>query len=67
MTKNITLKDIYEVVNRLEDKVDKRLGTVEVRVDKLEDVQAKIIGGVSIVGLFVGGAVTWVWEKITKG
>ena len=64
MIKNITLRDIYEVVNRLEDKMDKRVEILEVRVDKIEDVQAKIIGGVSIIGLFVGGAVTWIWDRI---
>ncbi len=65
MTKQITLKDIYEVVNRLEDKTDRRLQDVEIRLDKVEDMQSKIIGAVSIVGLFVGGAITWVWGKIT--
>ncbi len=65
MTKQITLKDIYEVVNRLEDKTDKRLWDVEIRLDKVEDMQSKIIGAVSIVGLFVGGAVTWIWQRIT--
>ncbi len=64
MTKQITLKDIYEVVNRLEDKTDRRLQDVEIRLDKVEDMQSKIIGAVSIVGLFVGGAVTWVWDKV---
>ena len=64
MTKNVTLNDIYSVVNRLEDKFDKRMCDDEKRIDKLEEFQSKIIGGIAIVGLFVGGAVTWIWERI---
>lgn len=69
MTNNqkISLKDIYEVVNRLEDKMDKRLHDVECRVDKMEDLQAKIVGGIGVVGLFVGGLITWAWERIKNG
>ena len=60
----ITLNDIYQVVNRLEDKIDERLKDVEVRIDKVEDIQSRVIGGVAVVGLFVGGAITWFWDKI---
>jgi hypothetical protein len=64
MPKQVSLNDIYTVVNRLEDKVDKRMVELECRVDKLENIQSKLLGGLSIVFLFVGGAVAWVWEKI---
>ena len=67
MTKQVSLNDIYAVCNRLEDKFDKRMGEDETRLDKLENLQSKLIGGVSIVGLFVGGAITWVWERIKNG
>lgn len=64
MTKTVSLNDIYQVVNRLEDKTDKRMADIECRVDKIEDAQSKILGGLTIVSLFVGGAVTWIWDKI---
>ena len=31
----VTLKDVYEIVSRLEDKVDNRLKNLEVKVDVL--------------------------------
>ena len=59
------LRDIYNIVDRLENKMDKRLCSLENRTDKIEDIQARMLGAVSIMALFVGGAVTWVWQKIT--
>ena len=58
------LKDIYNIVDRLEQKMDKRLCEVEKRTDILEEKQSKILGAVSIIALFVGGAVTWFWETV---
>jgi hypothetical protein len=62
----ITLKDIYEVVNRLEEKMDKRMCRVEERVDILEDFKSKILGIVTIVSLVSGAVFSWFWEKVTK-
>lgn len=66
MTKNtiISLKDIYDVVNRMEDKMDKRLNAIEGRVDVLEDFRGWILGGLTIIGIFVSGFATWVWKKL---
>ena len=66
MTKNeITLKDIYEVVNRLEERMDKRMCEVEERVNILEDFKAKILGMAAIIAAFVGGFSAWLWKRIT--
>lgn len=61
----ITLKDIYDVVNRLEDKVDDRFSNIEVdveavktRVNSVEKLFSNMAGkvaiGVLVVGTFVG-------------
>lgn len=61
----ITLKDIYDVVNRLEDKVDDRFQNIEVdvesvktRVGSVEKLFSNMAGkaaiGVIVVGTFVG-------------
>lgn len=61
----ITLKDIYDVVNRLEDKVDDRFSNIEsdvevvkTRVSSVEKLFSNMAGkvaiGVLIVGTFVG-------------
>lgn len=72
MTNNgrITVKEVYELVNnrfdRMEDKFDRRMNLMEGRVDVLEDFRSWVIGGLAIIGLFVGGLTTWIWSKITK-
>ena len=58
------LRDIYNIVDRLENKMDKRLTDIEKRTDIIEDRQSKVLGAVSVVALFVGGAITWFWDFI---
>jgi uncharacterized membrane protein len=64
MTNKVSLKDIYEVVNRLEDKMDKRLCDVEDRVDILEDFKGKVLGIAVVISIAAGTISTWIWKKI---
>ncbi len=65
MTKQVSLQDIYIVVNRLEDKMDIRLKDVESRVDILEDFRGRILGMAAVVSAFVGLVSAWIWRKVT--
>ena len=66
---SITIKDIYEITNRIEDKLDK----METRVNALEIWKAQILGQLAIIGgfvMFFGNlAMDFAKEKIfgTKG
>lgn len=60
------LKDVYDAVNRLEAKLDKRITDLEHRVDILEDFKGKVIGVATVIGAFVGAITSWIWEKITR-
>ena len=61
----VTLKDIYDVMNRLEDKMDKRLSDIEGRVDILEDFKSRILGIAAIIAAFTGTVTAWIWKKVT--
>lgn len=63
---NVTLKDIYEIVERLEDKMDIRLKDVEKRVDTLEDFKGKALGVMGVVSLVGSALFSWIWGRITK-
>lgn len=65
MPKQVSLKDVYEVVNRVEDKMDTRLCADEKRIDLLEDFRGYILGALGIISIFVAGFSAWVWEKLT--
>ncbi len=60
-----TLRDIYEVVNRLEDKMDKRLCADEERIEKIEGkldtLTGRITAGVALLSVFFNAA--WDWFK----
>lgn len=61
---NVTIKDVYEIVSRVEDKLDK----VEVRVSLLEIWKAEIVGKLTVVvtiAMFaVSVLVDWVKRKL---
>lgn len=64
MKTKVTLKDIYQVVNRLEDKVDKRLKALEKKVDILETFKDRALGLAVVLGLMAGVVVDWFKKKV---
>lgn len=67
MTKQITLQDIYSVVNRLEDKMDQRLRTVENKVDALESVASKALVIFGVISTIGSAAFSFIWQKVIGG
>ena len=59
-----TIQDVYVIVNRLEDKLDKRLCDLDHRVDRLENFQSYIVGVAGVIGAIAGGAISVTWQKI---
>lgn len=45
----VTLRDVYEAINSLEAKIDKRYDTLEDRVDTLENWRWYIMGSIAVV------------------
>ena len=67
MTKGtITVKDVYDVVNRLEDKMDKKFEDHEGRLNKLEDVGSRILAVWGVISFVATALFTWAWNRLTK-
>lgn len=62
----VTLRDIYDVVNRLEDKFDGRLKAVEQDVEDIKTCQNRAIGIASVLASFVSLIATFIWNKLTN-
>lgn len=60
----ITTKDVYEVVNRLEDKLDRRLNSMEERIDKNESFRERAIAVGSVFVIFSNLLATWIWDRL---
>jgi len=64
----VTLRDIYKVVNRLEDKMDERLREAEKRIDTLESFKDNLAGKLAIVvgfcTLTASLLIDWVKKRI---
>ena len=56
------LKDVHEVVARIEDKVDKRFLNVETRVDNVEDFQSNLTGKITVLGSIMVLVVNFLWD-----
>lgn len=56
------LKDVHEVVARIEDKVDKRFAAVEIRVNKIEDFQSNLTGKITVLGGIMMLLVNFLWD-----
>ena len=56
------LKDVHEVVARIEDKVDKRFVDVEKRVDIVEDFQSNLTGKITVLGSIMVLLVNFLWD-----
>lgn len=61
----VSLRDIYNAVSSLEEKIDKRMEKVEDRIDVLEDFKNRIYGMTAIISLFAAGVATFLWDRIT--
>lgn len=56
------LKDVHEVVARIEDKVDKRFMVVEARVNKVEDFQSNLTGKMTVLGSIMILFINFLWD-----
>lgn len=63
----ITLRDVYDILYRVEQKYEKRFETIENKVDSLEKFQNKAIGVLIIASSFLSLIASYVWQKITGG
>lgn len=61
---SVSLRDIYEAVNSLEQKMTKSLDKIDERVNKLESFRDKTLGMVAILTSFISLAINFIWEKV---
>lgn len=57
---DISLRDVYDIVNRLEDKVDRSLDGHNRRISSLEEAKSFTSGGFAAVAFIISSAVTLV-------
>lgn len=60
----VTLKDVYDAVHDLEDKIDKRVAVLEERVHSLEGFQNKAIGILGLLSFVISVSASFVWSKL---
>lgn len=66
-TERVTLRDIYEIVNRLEEKMDDKIALIDDRVGAIESFQNKILGIGAVLSAILGMGGAWFWTKLTGG
>jgi len=61
----VSMRDIYDAVQRLEDKMGQRIEKVEADVDSLKGFQNKALGILSVISLFASAIASFIWDKIS--
>jgi len=62
----VSLKDIYEIVERLETKIDRRLVEAEKKIDKLEDFNSRAMGVWFAITTIISIGSSWIIQRIFK-
>lgn len=62
----VSLKDIYEIVERLEMKIDRRIVEAEKKIDKLEDFNSRAMGAWFAITTVISIGSSWIIQRIFK-
>jgi len=62
----VNLRDIYEIVERLEMKIDRRLVEAEKKIDKLEDFNSRAMGVWFAITTIISIGSSWIIQRIIK-
>lgn len=60
----VTNRDLYDRLDRFEDRFMARLDKQDIRIDKVESFQDRIIGISFVFTSFVGLVSTYIWRKV---
>ena len=60
----ITLRDLMDGLDRLEEKFDKKINPLEERTRNLENNQNRAFGILSVVTVFIGAGSSYIWNKV---
>lgn len=62
---NVTIKDVYDLVERLETKMSKRFDENEKDIEELQNFKSRLAGQLSLISVISGAASAWIWQKIS--
>lgn len=61
----VTIRDIYDIVERVEAKIDKRLEKLEYQVDANTGFRNQMLAIAGVIGAIAGGAISIFWDTVT--
>lgn len=62
----ITLKDVYDAVYRVEDKLGKRLDDQDRKIQELKDFQNRALGILSAGTMLFSALISYFWDKVLR-
>ena len=61
----VSLRDIYEAVGKLEDKIDRKIEGIQTEVNGLQSFRDRWLGYVSAISFIITLTFSLIWKKIT--
>ena len=62
----ITNRELYEAIEKLEDKIGHRLEKMEMCVDENTNWRNRVMGQLTIMMIIIGTAINWAWSQLFK-
>jgi hypothetical protein len=62
----VTIRDIYEIVNRLEDKVDRRLCLIDDKINSLESFKDNLTGKIALLAAILSMGLTLLFNYVKE-
>lgn len=62
----VSMKDLYQAIERLETKIDEKVSNNSSRIDKLETFKDRWAGAITLLSIFGGAVAAWFWERIVR-
>lgn len=62
----VSMRDLYQAIERLESKIDEKVTNNSKRIDKLETFKDRWAGAITLLSVFGGAVAAWIWDKIIK-
>lgn len=64
MEDKVTLRDLMNAINRVDEKMDRKFEGLESRVRVMENFRSSAMGVIAVASAFFSVAATYIWNKV---
>ena len=66
MTNNVSNRELYDAINDLRKEVTGKVERIEIKVVEIDNWRNKVIGQFSVLMIFIGAGINYIWDSIFR-